>query len=70
MEEGFCMVAGVAENSLSFDVATAVALCFAKFGLINLNSRTWSSYLPRMMIYDSVGTNPSSVVIPIYHHFC
>jgi len=69
-EAGFCLAADAAENPLLFDVATRVELHFAKLGLVNLNSRTWSAYLPRMMIHDSVGTNLSAIVIPIYHCFC
>ena len=39
-EAGFRLAADAAENPLSFDVATAVVLRFAKLGLVNLNSRT------------------------------
>jgi len=67
---GLGLAADAAEDPLPFDVATAVVLCFAKLGLINLNSHTWSAYLPCMMIHDSVSTNFSAIVIPIYHRFC
>ena len=49
-----------AENPLSFDVANAVGLCFAKLRLISLNSHTWSTHLPRLMIHYSVCTNLSA----------
>ena len=69
-EAGFRLAADAAEKLLSFDEATAVVLRFAELGLVNLNSRAWSAYLRRMMIHDSVGTNLSAIVIPIYHRFC
>ena len=59
-ETGFRLAADAAENPLFFDVATAVELRFAKLRLINLNSHTWSAYLPHMMIHYSVCTNLST----------
>ena len=58
--KGFRLAADVAENPLSFDVATAVELRFAKLRLINLNSNTWFAYLPHKMIHYSVCTNLSA----------
>ena len=49
-----------AEKPLSFDVATAVGLRFAKLRLVNLNNHTWSAYLLRVMIHYSVCTNLSA----------
>ena len=59
-ETAFRLAADAAENPLSFDVAIAVELRFAKLRLINLNSNTWSAYLPHMMIHYSVCTNLSA----------
>ena len=71
---GLGLAADAAEDPLPFNVATAVVLCFAKLGLVNLKSHTWSAYLsaylPRMMIHDSVGTNLSAIATPTYHRFC
>ena len=69
-ETGFRLAADAAENPLSFDVVTTIELRFAKLRLVNLNCHTWSTYLPRMMIHNSVGTNLSVIVIPIYRRFC
>ena len=49
--------ANATEDPLPFDGATSVILDLAKLGLINLNSFAKFTYRPRMMIYDSVGTN-------------
>lgn len=56
-EARFGLMADAAENPLSFNAATAVELRFAKLGLVNLYSHTWSAYLPHIMIFDSAQTS-------------
>ena len=63
-------VAKATKNPLPFDFVTSVILHLAKLGLVNLNSCSRSAYWPPMMIHDSVGTNLTAIVIPIYHRFC
>ena len=65
-ETGFRWAANAAENPLSFDVATAVELRFAKLRLINLYSHTLSAYLPRMMIHYSLGKKLREDFVFIY----
>ena len=69
-EAGLGFEAKAIKNPLPFDFETTVILHLAKPRLVNLNSCSRSSYWRRMMIHDSVGTNLTAIVIPIYHRFC